>query len=108
MSFDEIISKYGIEDICPEIDNELNGFFTDLIGDDFEMGIFPEGSADDESKFLVTVEITKKKAKLNSDQVAQIKENVTERLFHMLGNDAGKVKKYFEGVQIFLNDKPVS
>jgi len=33
MSYDQIIEKYRIDDICPEIDNELNGMFVDILGD---------------------------------------------------------------------------
>ena len=44
MKYDDLIEKYRIDDICPEIDNELNGMFVDILGDEFELGIFSEQS----------------------------------------------------------------
>ena len=104
MSYDKIISKYRIDDICPEIDNELSGMFIDLFGDDFEIGIFPEESPEDSNSFVVTLEIMAEDASLNSDQALQIKSAVEERLTHNVGKEWKSVQKHFDGVQIFFND----
>ena len=99
-----IISRYRIDDICPEIDNELNGMFIDIIGRDFDIGIFPEGNPKDAESFLVTVEIMAEGAKLNSKEAEQIKKLVEERLVHNLGKDWTVVQKHFGGIQIFFNE----
>lgn len=104
MSYEDVVSEYRIDDICPEIDNELNGMFVDILGDDFEIGIFPEGDAENEDLFLVTVEIVCEGATLKKDQAQKIKSAVEERLFHMLGDDADTVRESFGGVQIILNE----
>jgi len=105
MSYDEINEKYRLDDICPEIDNELNGFFVDLLGDDFELGIFPEPNPENENKFSVTVEINCDDADLDDGSVSAIKKAVEERLAHNIGSDWKNIKKYFSGVQIYLNDE---
>lgn len=107
MSYEEITSKYRIDDICPEIDNELNGMFIDLLGDEFEMGIFPEPNPDNDDKFLVTVEITAEDATLDSEEAKQIKTAVEERLAYNLGDDWSAVQKHFDGVQIYFNEELV-
>jgi len=105
MSYEKIVSKYRIDDICPEIDNELHGMFVDLLGDDFELGIFSEESPVDSNLFVITVEITAEDASLDSDQATQIKSSVEERLSHNLGSDWKSVQKNFGGVQIYFNDE---
>lgn len=105
MSYEDITSKYRIDDICPEIDNELNGMFVDLIGDDFELGIFSEPSPENDDSFMVTVEIVCEDASLDSDQIDQIKSAVEERLAHNLGNDWKTVQEHFDGVQIYFNEE---
>ena len=54
MSYEQIVEKYRIDDICPEIDNELNGMFVDMLGDEFELGIFSEQSPKNDSSFVVS------------------------------------------------------
>lgn len=108
MSYDEVIEKYRIEDICPEIDNELNGMFIDILGDDFEIGIFPEQSARTDDAFVVTVEIACEDASLDSKEIQQIKSSVEERLSHNLGDDWKDAQKNFDGIQIFFNDELIS
>lgn len=105
MNYEEIVETYRIEDICPEIDNELNGMFIDLLGDDFSMGIFPEPNPDDEEKFLVTVEISAENCALDDGAIEKIKTSVAERLAHNIGKDWKKIEGSFGGVQIFLNDE---
>jgi hypothetical protein len=87
MSYDRIIEKYRIDDICPEIDNELNGMFVDILGDEFELGIFSEQSPKNDDSFVVTVEISCDSATLNSSEIKQIQTSVEERLAHNLGKD---------------------
>lgn len=108
MSYEEVIEEYRIEDICPEIDNELNGMFVDILGDDFELGIFPEQSAQDEDKFVITVEITCENSALDAKKIKQIKSSVEERLSHNLGEDWDVVQKKFDGVQIIFNEELTS
>ena len=105
MSDDDIVSEYDLNNICPEIDNELNGWLVDLIGDDFELGIFPEPSPDDENAVVVTAEIMAEDAELNSEQVAAIRKAVEERLAHNLGDQWEALKPNFGGVQVFFNDE---
>ena len=104
MSYDQIIEKYRIDDICPEIDNELNGMFVDILGEDFELGIFTEQSPNNDDAFVVTVEITCEDATLNSDEIKQIKSSVEERLSHNLGEDWKVVQKKFDVVQVIFNE----
>ena len=54
MSYEQIVEKYRIDDICPEIDNELNGMFVDMLGDEIELGIFSEQSPKNDSSFVVS------------------------------------------------------
>ena len=105
MSYEDLVSKYRIDDICPEIDNELHGMFIDLIGDEFELGIFPEGDPSNEDNFLVTVEIVCEGVELDQEQAKEVKEAVEQRLAHNLGSDAKTVLKNFSGVQIYMNDE---
>lgn len=107
MSYEDITSKYRIDDICPEVDNELNGMFVDLFGDDFELGIFPEPSPENDDSFMVTVEIVCDGASLDSDEATQIKSAVEERLAHNIGKDWKTVQKHFDGVQIYFNEELV-
>ena len=104
MTYDELMEEYSIADICPEIDNDLNGFFIDICGENFEMGIFPEPDSDNENNFVVTVEINSEEADLSKEDTSSIKKMVEQELWKNLHNDAETVKKYFAGVQIFLND----
>ena len=104
MGYEDITSQYRIDDICPEIDNELNGMFIDLLGDDFEIGIFTEGSTANEDSFVVSVEIMAEGASIDLSQAQQIKSSVEERLAHNLGADWQLVQQHFDGVQIYFND----
>jgi hypothetical protein len=104
MSYEEIIEQYRIDDICPEIDNELHGMFVDILGDDFELGIFSEQSPSNDDAFVVTVEISCEDATLNLDEIKQIKSSVEERLSHNLGKDWKVVQKKFDGVQVIFNE----
>jgi hypothetical protein len=108
MSYEKIIEKYRIDDICPEIDNELNGMFIDILGEDFELGIFSEQSPNNDDAFVVTVEITCEDATLNSDEIKQIQSSVEERLAHNLGKDWKVVQKKFDGIQLIFNEDLVS
>ena len=108
MSYEQIIEKYGIDDICPEIDNELNGMFVDILGDEFDLGIFSEQSPNDDDSFVVTVEINCDSATLNSDEIKQIQSSVEERLSHNLGKDWEVVRQKFGGVQVIFNEDLVS
>lgn len=108
MSYEQIIEKYRIDDICPEIDNELNGMFVDIFGDDFELGIFSEQSPNNDDSFVVTVEISCESATLNSDEIKKIQTSVEERLAHNLGKDWKTVQKKFDGVQVIFNEDLVS
>ena len=105
MSYDDIVSEYDLDNVCPEIDNELNGWFVDLIGDDFELGIFPEPSPDDENAVVVTAEIMAEGVELSSEQVTAIRKAVEERLAHNLGDQWEALKPNFGGVQVFCNDE---
>jgi hypothetical protein len=104
MNYEELIEKYRIDDICPEIDNELNGMFVDTLGEDFELGIFTEPSPNNEDSFVVTVEINSEEAILSTEDVKNIKSSVEGRLSHNLGKDWDTVQKKFDGVQIILNE----
>ncbi len=108
MSYEEIVEKYLIDNICPEIDNELNGMFVDILGDDFELGIFSEQSPNNEDFFVVTVEISCDDATLSSEEIMQIQSSVEERLAHNLGKDWKAVQKKFDGVQVIFNEDLVS
>ena len=107
MSYEQIIEKYRIDDICPEIDNELNGMFVDILGDDFELGIFSEQSPKNDDSFVVTVEINCDSATLNPDEIKQIQSSVEERLAHNIGKDWKSVQKKFDGVQVIFNEEIV-
>jgi hypothetical protein len=108
MSYEKIIEKYRIDDICPEIDNELNGMFVDILGDEFELGIFSEQSPNNDDAFVVTVEISCDSATLNADEIKKIQASVEERLSHNLGKDWKVVQKKFDGVQVIFNEDLVS
>jgi hypothetical protein len=108
MSYEQIIEEYRIDDICPEIDNELNGMFIDILGDEFDLGIFSECSPKNDDSFVVTVEINCDSATLNSDEIKQIQISVEERLSHNLGNDWKVVQNKFDGVQVIFNEDLVS
>ncbi len=108
MNSEEMLEKFRIGDICPEIDNELNGMFVDIFGDDFELGIFTEQSPNNDDAFVVTVEISCECSTLNSEEVNQIKSSVEERLSHNLGKDWKTVEKKFDGVQVIFNDDLLS
>ena len=108
MSYEKIIEKYRIDDICPEIDNELNGMFVDILGDEFELGIFSEQSPKNDDSFVVTVEISCDSATLNADEIKKIQASVEERLSHNLGKDWKVVQKKFDGVQVIFNEDLVS
>ena len=105
MSYDDIIATHDIDNLCPEIDNELNGFFIDLIGDSFEMGIFPEPDPNNEDGFVVSVEITDEALTISGEQAKQIRDAVQERLQYNLGDAWSAVEASFGGVQIFCNDQ---
>lgn len=108
MSYEQIIEQYRIDDICPEIDNELNGMFVDILGDEFELGIFSEQSPKNDDSFVVTVEIGCDSATLNSEEIKQIQTSVEERLALNLGKDWKVVQKKFDGVQVIFNEDLVS
>ena len=108
MNYQDLINEFRIDDICPEINNELNGMFVDIIGDEFELGIFSEQSPTNDSSFVVTIEINCDSATLNSDEIKQIQTSVEERLAHNLGKDWKVVQKKFDGVQIIFNEDLVS
>jgi len=108
MSYDQIIEKYRIDDICPEIDNELNGMFIDILGEDFELGIFTEQSPNNDDAFVVTVEITCEDMTLKDEEIKKIKLSVEERLVHNLGKDWKTVQKKFDGIQLIFNEDLVS
>lgn len=99
--------KYRIDDICPEIDNELNGMFVDILGDDFEIGIFTEQSPNNEEAFVVTVEINSDSSTLNLDEIKQIQSSVEERLARNIRKDWKSVQKKFDGVQVIFNEEIV-
>ena len=104
MSYEEIIEQYRIDDICPEIDNELNGFFVDILKQNFDLGIFPEQSLKNEKNFIITVEINCDNVALDKKKIQQIKDAVEERLIHNLGEDWEKIQKNFDGIQLILNE----
>jgi hypothetical protein len=104
MNYEELIKKFRIDDICPEIDNELNGMFVDILGDEFELGIFSEQSPKNDDSFVVTVEVSCEDATLNSDEIKQIQSSVEERLAHNLGKDWKVVQKKFDGIQLIFNE----
>ena len=104
MNYEKLIEKYRIDDICPEIDNELNGMFVDILGDDFELGIFSEQSPKSDDAFVITVEISCEDSTLNSHEIKQIKSSVEERLIHNLGKDWKALQKKFDGVQVIFNE----
>lgn len=104
MTYEEIIEKYRIDDICPEIDNELNGMFVDILGDEFELGIFSEQSPKNDGSFVLTVEISCDDATLNPDEVKKIQSSVEERLSQNLGKDWKIVQEKFDGVQVIFNE----
>jgi hypothetical protein len=108
MNYEELINTFLINDICSEIDNELNGMFVDLFGDDFELGIFTETSPNNDESFVVTVEISCQDTSLTSDKIKEIKSSVEERLSHNLGKDWKIVQKKFDGVQVILNEDLMS
>jgi hypothetical protein len=108
MSYEKIIEKYRIDDICPEIDNELNGIFVDIFDDEFEISIFSEKSPNNNDSFIVTVEIGCDSATLNTDEIKQIQSSVEERLSHNLGDDWKVVQKKFDGVKVIFNESLVS
>ena len=108
MNYEELIEKFRIDDICPDIDNELCGMFIDIFGEDFESGIFTEQSLNNKDSFVVTVEISCEDAVLNSDEIKQIKSSVEERLAQNLGRDWKIVQKKFDGVQVIFNEDLVS
>lgn len=108
MSYEQIIEKYRIDNICPEIDNELNGMFVDILGDDFELGIFSEQRLNNDDSFVVTVEISCESATLNSDEIKKIQTSVEERLSHNLGKDWKIVQEKFDGVQVIFNEDILS
>ena len=107
MNSKEIIEKFRIDDICPEIDNELNGMFVDILGNYFELGIFTEQNPNNEEAFVVTVEISCEDASLNLDEIKEIKSSVEERLAHNLGKDWKIVQKKFDGIQLIFNEEVV-
>jgi hypothetical protein len=104
MNYVELIEKFSIDDICAEIDNELNGMFVDILGDEFELGIFTEQSPNNEDAFVVTVEISCEGATLSSDEIKQVRSSVEERLAHNIGKDWKTVQKKFDGVQVIFNE----
>jgi len=104
MNYEKMIEKFKIDDICPEIDNELNEMFIDILGEDFELGIFPEQSSKNDDAFVVTVEITCEDATLNAEEIKQIKSSVEERLSHNLGKNWKIVQAKFDGIQIIFNE----
>jgi len=108
MNCKELIEKYRIDDICPEIDNELHGMFIDIFGEDFELGIFPEPSTKNDDSFVVTVEIVCDSANLDVKEIKQIVASVEDRLSHNLGKDWKNVVKKFDGVQVIFNEYIVS
>lgn len=108
MNYEELIEKFRINDICSEIDNELNGIFVDILGDNFELGIFTEQSPDNDDSFVVTVEISCEDTALSSDEKKQIKSSVEERLSHNLGKDWKILQKKFDGVQVIFNEDLMS
>lgn len=108
MNYEELVEKYRIDDICPEIDNELNGMFVDILGDDFELGIFSEPSPKNDDSFVVTVEIVCDSATLDAKEIKQIVTSVEEKLSHNLGKDWKTVQKKFDGVQVIFNEDVVS
>jgi len=108
LNYEELIEKFHINDINSEIDNELNGMFIDIFGDEFELGIFSEQSSKNDGYFVVTVEISCDIATLNSDEVKQIQSSVEERLSHNLGEDWKIVQKKFDCVQVIFNEDLVS
>jgi hypothetical protein len=108
MSYEDLIEKFRIDDICPEIDNELNGMFIDILGEEFELGIFTEQSPNNDDSFVLTVEISCEDVNLDSDQIKQIKSSVEERLAHNLGKDWKTVQKKFDGVQVIFNEDLMS
>ena len=108
MDYEKLIEKYLIDDICPEIGNELNGMFIDILGDDFELGIFSEQSPKNDDSFVVTVEINCDSATLNSDEIKQLQSSVEERLSHNIGKDWKVIQKKFDGVQVIFNEDIVS
>lgn len=107
MQYDEIIEKFKLDDICPEIDNEINGQLIDLIGDSFESGIFPEPSTKNDNFFVITLEINECETELIEDDIVKLKSLVLERLIHNFGADWTKLKKFFDGIQIFINGEQV-
>ena len=108
MSYEDLIEKFRIDDVCPEIDNELNGMFIDILGEEFELGIFTEQSPNNDDSFVLTVEISCEDVNLDSDQIKQIKSSVEERLAHNLGKDWKTVQKKFDGVQVIFNEDLMS
>ena len=103
MSYEEVVEKFRLDDICPEIDNELHGMFVDLIGEDFELGIFPEPSPNDEDFFVVTIELSCEEASIEPDDLKKIRASVEERLSYNLGEDWEEAQKHFHGIQIYFN-----
>ena len=108
MKYEELIEKFHIDDICAEIDNELHGMFVDILGDEFDLGIFSEQSPKTDDSFVVTVDISCDSATLNSDEIKLIQTSVEERLSHNLGKDWKVVQKKFDGIQVILNEDLVS
>ena len=79
MSFDDISSEFNLDDLCPEIDNELQGTFIDILGnDEFELGVFPEEDPDNDSNFIITCEFMEVSGSINSSQVEQIKLKLSD------------------------------
>ena len=81
MSFDDIAAEFNLDDLCPEIDNQLQGDFIDILGNnEFELGIFPEEDPNNDSNFIITCEFMEASGSINSSQVEQVKLKVTDAL----------------------------
>jgi len=105
MSFDDIAAEFNLDDLCPEIDNQLQGDFIDILGNnEFELGIFPEEDPDIDSNFIITCEFTEASGSINSSQVEQVKLKVTDALKNMIGERWGEIQDNFSGVTIYFND----
>ena len=108
MKYEELVEDFQLEDICAEIGNELNEYFVDILGNDFEIGIFSEKISNKKDSFCVTVEIVCQDTMLNDEEIQQIASSVEEKLSHNLNGCWKDVQNIFDGVQIIINDKLIS
>jgi len=112
MDFDEFVNKFNFEEICLEVENQIQDLLSENLSDPYEIGMFPEQDGENDGNVFITLDIDSESTNLTDEQAASMAEEIEQTALGLInesfdGSDLEEFKKFFSGVQIYLNGDKV-